>query len=486
MVILTDPHTASPSEHGCSELVAALACARDARAACDVAVDHLVANGFTMPSIYLYRGGRLRCYAVRGYWQVYDGMPPSAGVIGRCFSTGATVEVRSVDQSEDYLAAVPGVREEVCVPLRLDGEVVGALNLESLTVLPDDTAEQLLCVAASLCDRLRALGGVPRESGFQRLVVHAQLFAGAENETELQRLVVTAARDLSRLDTAMLALESGHQLSVRLAAGALESSLGQLDQESLRLFQSWVPQGTSCYSVNDASGQVFVGHEQVRQAGAQTVVVVPIASSTEELGLLIVADTAAVLPEPSTVELLELLAALTATSLRTVRALEQLRRRATRDPLTGLGHAGSFRNAMDEAMAATDQSGLAVAVMDVDRFKAVNDDRGHQAGDEVLQDLARKLASALPEPDCLYRIGGDEFAAIFHVTEVSSADDFARRLLEAARGDDGRSVSIGLAVAAAGESATDVVRRADQALYRAKRAGRNTYRVSRTPATAGQ
>lgn len=410
----------------------------------------------------------------------------AAGVIGRCFSTGTTVEVREVHQSKDYLAAVPGVREEICVPLRIDGEVVGALNLESLTALPGDTAEQLLAVAATLSDRLRDLGGVPRESGYQRLVVHAQLFAGAESETELQQLVVTAARDVAQLDTAVLVLRTGGQLGVRLAVGALEASLGQLDQQDLKLFQSWVPAGTSSYSVNDASGQVFVGHEQVREAGAQTVVVVPVASSTEDLGLLIVADTAAVLPEPSTVELLELLAALTATSLRTVRAVEELRRRASRDPLTGLGHAGAFRSAMDEAMHAADRAGLAVAVMDVDRFKSVNDDRGHQAGDEVLQALAKKLTDVLPEPDCVYRIGGDEFAAIFHVTEATDPDGFAQLLLEAARIDDGRSVSVGVAVVADAESTTDVVRRADQALYQAKRAGRNTYRVSRPPAAVGQ
>lgn len=463
--------------HG--KLLATLAEAQDVSDACQAAADHLVDVGFTMPSIYLYRGGRLRCYAVRGYWQVYDGMPASAGVIGRCFSSGETVEVRAVHQSKDYLAAVPDVRAEVCVPLRIDGLVVGALNLESLTALPDDTAQQLLTVANSLGDRLSALGGIPRESAYQRLAVHAQRFAGATDEEELQQLVVAAALDLSQLDTAVLALQTGTQLSVRLAAGALEDSLRQIDQEILRLFQSWVPSGTSCYSVNDASGQVFVGHEQVRQSGAQTVVVVPLTSSTGDLGLLIVADTAAVPPSSSTVEVMELLGALTATSLRTVRALEQLRRQATRDPLTGLGHAGSFRKAITEAMAATSPHQVAVAVMDIDRFKAVNDESGHLAGDELLKALSQVLASALPEPGCLYRIGGDEFAAILNVADVSDADALAQGLIEAARREGGRTVSLGLAVAEPGESASDIVRRADQAMYRAKRAGRNTYRFSR-------
>lgn len=461
-------------------LLADLALARDLRDACQIAVDHLVDAGLSMPSIYLYRGGRLRCYAVRGYWQVYDGMPPSAGVIGRCFSSGTAVQVRAVGQSEDYLAAVPGVREEVCVPLRIDGHVVGALNVESLTALPDDTADRLMEVADRLGDRLEDLGGIPRESGYQRLAVHAQRFAAATDEQVLLELVITAARDVSQLDSAMLALQVDGQLRVEAAGGALKSSLTDIDRAGLRLFQSWVVAGTSCYSVNDASGQVFVGHEQVRRAGAQTVVVVPLTSTREQLGLLIVAHRAAVLPDPSTVELLELLAALTATSLRTVRALELLRRQAASDPLTGLGHAGSFRAAMDDALLAADGH-VAVAVMDIDRFKAVNDDRGHQAGDVVLQQLGVRLSNVLSGSDRLYRIGGDEFAAILHVNEasdVTEAEAAAERLLQAARGQAGCSVSVGLAVAAAGETATAVVRRADQALYRAKRAGRNTYRRS--------
>jgi hypothetical protein len=65
----------------------AVASARDVREASALVVEHLARSGL-MPSVYLEQGGRLRCQAVRGYWQIYDGMPPSAGVIGRTFRTG--------------------------------------------------------------------------------------------------------------------------------------------------------------------------------------------------------------------------------------------------------------------------------------------------------------------------------------------------------------------------------------------------------------
>lgn len=484
-VLMVDPRESkAPSDSGPVDLLTRLAATTDARTACEVVVTSLVASGYPMPSIYLYRGGRLRCYAVRGYWQVFDGMPPTAGVIGRCFRTDKPVELRRVHESVDYLAAIPGVRVEVCVPLRIAGHVVGALNVETLDDLPADAADRLGEVADLLGERLRALGGVPQESGYQRLAVHAQRFAAATEEHELQQLVLTAAQDLSGLDSVGLAIQAEGRLTVAAASGTLAASLRRFDRHDLRLFQSWVEAGTSCYSVNDASGQVFRGHEQVRQAGAQTVVVVPLTASLEDLGLLIVADPAAVLPEPSTVEVLEVLGALTATSLRTVRALNLLRRQAARDPLTGLGHAGSFRSAMDAALSQPGPARTAVAVMDIDKFKAVNDAHGHQVGDELLQRLAGELAGALREEDGLFRIGGDEFAAILAVADANEAAAAAQRLVTAARGVESGTLSVGVAVAAAGESAVALVRRADQALYRAKRAGRDTYRVSAQPASA--
>lgn len=463
---------------GPKRLPAALDSAKDARAACQAAVDHLVACGFTMPSLYLYRGGRLRCYAVRGYWQVFDGMPPSAGVIGRCFRTGAVVVVDRVQKSVDYLEAIPGVRSEVCVPLRIDDEVVGALNIESLTRVSSGTVDTLQQVAGLLGARLGRLGGVPAESSYQRLATYAQKFAGADSEQELQQLAVEAARNLSALDSAVLALHADDELAVGVADGSLASSLSDIDERGLRLFESWVVAGTSCYSVNDESGRAFAGHEQVRKAGAQTVVVVPLVASGEDLGLLIVADPSAVLPEPAVVELLEVLGSLTATSLLTIRALEQLRQQAACDPLTGLGHAGAFQDALAEALHTAAPGEVAVAVTDIDRFKNVNDLHGHQAGDELLQSFATQLADVLVENDRLYRIGGDEFAAILHVKSAADAVTAAQLLVQRARDVDNGSVSVGVAVGAPEESPSDIVRRADQALYRAKRAGRNTYRLS--------
>jgi diguanylate cyclase (GGDEF)-like protein len=455
--------------------------ASDVPAACETVVDHLVDSGYPMPSIYLFRGGRLRCYAVRGYSKVYDGMPTSAGVIGQCFRTGKPVDLPRVRDSDEYLAAVAGVRSEVCVPIQIGDRVQGALNVESLTDLPADSPSRLSGIADLLADRVHELGGVPSEPGYQRLAMHAQHFAGATEERELQQLVLAAATDLSGLDSAALVTPVGRRLIVGAAGGSLQSGLQRIDQRGLRMFASWVASGTSCYSVDGTSGQLAAGSEQARRAGAQTVIVVPLLASREDLGVLMVAHPTAVVPASTTVELLEVLGALTATSLRTVRAVDQLRRQAAQDPLTGLGHAGTFRTTLADVISRPAEKQTAVIVMDIDRFKAVNDAHGHQAGDELLQRLARELAGALRAQDTLYRIGGDEFAAIITAADEIEAEKVTQRLLETARSVQSGSLSLGLAMAMAGESPMALEKRADEALYLAKRAGRNTYRVALEP-----
>lgn len=117
-----------------------------------------------MPSLYLARGGRLRCLAVQGYTQVYDGMPPTAGVIGRTVTTGRTHELRGVTTHDGYLAAGFAVQDEICVPVRLDRVCVGALNAESHGALPADGVEVLQEAAATFAVRLDELGGAPMET----------------------------------------------------------------------------------------------------------------------------------------------------------------------------------------------------------------------------------------------------------------------------------------------------------------------------------
>jgi len=193
-------------------------------------------------------------------------------------------------------------------------------------------------------------------------------------------------------------------------------------------------------------------------------------------GVLLVVDEEAKLPDPATVNLLELLAAQGWMAVERLRTLRRLYERASSDPLTGLRHYGPF----GERLAAAAPGRTALLAIDVDEFKAINDRYGHQAGDRALVDLARALEGALRESDDLYRIGGDEFVAVIEVRADPEAVTVAERLCAAARAT-GRTVSVGVAVQADGEAAELTLRRADAALYDAKRTGRDAVRVAPPP-----
>ncbi|MBA2731086.1 MAG: GAF domain-containing protein, partial [Euzebyaceae bacterium] len=140
-----------------------LSAARTIDEAASAVVEHLVEAGMPLPSLYLERGGRLRCRAMRGYWQVQDGIPPSRGVIGATVRAGTTMLIRP-QHSDDYIEAAPNVASEVCVPLWDAGTVVGALNVEAEFDLSDEHVRTVEASAAAFATRLAELGGRPRES----------------------------------------------------------------------------------------------------------------------------------------------------------------------------------------------------------------------------------------------------------------------------------------------------------------------------------
>lgn len=169
--------------------------------------------------------------------------------------------------------------------------------------------------------------------------------------------------------------------------------------------------------------------------------------------------------------LLRLVAAHASAGLDRLGEIAALRREAESDPLTGLRHQVPF----GERLATAVPGHTAVIVIDVDGFKQINDEYGHLAGDRALLALVEALSAALRAGDELYRIGGDEFAVVLDVGGEPEAQAVGQRLLEAAR-SSGQTVSVGAAVREPGESPRETLARADQALYAAKRAGRDTYR----------
>lgn len=168
---------------------------------------------------------------------------------------------------------------------------------------------------------------------------------------------------------------------------------------------------------------------------------------------------------------------------------ERLARLARRDPLTGISNRIVLRDRLEHAIDQTGRTGRRVGVLfiDVDRFKDLNDQFGHDVGDEVLRVIARRLESVSRRGDTVGRLGGDEFTLILeNLDDATGAATVAQKVLDVMEEPidaAGRmlavSVSIGVALTPDdGEDAATLLQHADRAMYAAKSAGRHRFTLS--------
>ncbi|MEU4621474.1 GGDEF domain-containing protein [Actinoplanes sp. NPDC023801] len=161
---------------------------------------------------------------------------------------------------------------------------------------------------------------------------------------------------------------------------------------------------------------------------------------------------------------------------------EQMARAAELDALTGIANRRAFDRAVEQAGAAPDAARrrIAVLLIDTDKFKEINDTRGHAAGDAALRAIADVLEAQTSPDDLVARLGGDEFAALLEGCDEDEAAAIARRMVAAVREipDCTATVSIGIAVASAAGLPAALCR-ADEVMYRVKRGGGDGVLVSR-------
>ena len=453
------------------------------RAACQGAVNALGEYAPATISVLLQVSDRLRCIAATGSWQVFSTVPPKSGIVGRVHASGLPAVVPSVAADPDYLPIRPDVRSEICVPILSAGRPIGVLDLQWNEPADleqwRDVAER---IAGLLGSRIAMLGGPPAESRSEKLLRHAAAFAAAPTERDLTVAALVAARDVSGLDVAVLIATrpDGPQLNRRTGTPSpletrVRAELDSAGPAPLRQLISHAHRYGASYTLGEPGHPAVGAHRPLIDAGVRTLVAVPF-GTPESGGVLLVADEELIRPDPTTVNLMELLAAQAWTCLDRLRTLIRLREQASSDPLTGLPHTGPFGRRMRR----TTPGRTALLAIDVDNFKEVNDTFGHQAGDRVLVGLARALEGALRAGDELYRTGGDEFVAVIDVARADEAVRIAERLVGAAR-QTGRTISVGVALADGDESPQETLRRADEALYTVKRNGRDG--VALTPAT---
>lgn len=214
--------------------------------------------------------------------------------------------------------------------------------------------------------------------------------------------------------------------------------------------------------------------------GALNVVVTPLIADGQHLGAAVVVCGPSVRTGLSQASLATLsqTASIVALTLRNARLVAELEALAGRDPLTGLANRRAFDDALEAEVARARRAGtpLSLVMLDLDRFKEVNDVHGHQVGDEVLRQLGVALATTARTGDVVARYGGEEFVILCPGCGPDQSLAVADRLRRAAEKVTALTVTASAGVATMPANATDggaLVAAADLALYQAKDAGRD-------------
>ena len=214
---------------------------------------------------------------------------------------------------------------------------------------------------------------------------------------------------------------------------------------------------------------------------ARNVVVLPLSAEGRWIGVLVVEHAArrGSRIERRAVSMLERFASHAGLALRNAWLLEQVQRLAETDGLTGIANRRTFEEVLDRELSRAEHrhEALSLVMLDIDNFKRLNDEHGHQAGDEVLREVSELISRHCREFDTAARYGGEEFALILPRCATDEAMSAAERLRTAiADASTSVPITVSIGVAAFPERASDsvgLVHAADLALYASKRGGRN-------------
>ncbi len=220
-----------------------------------------------------------------------------------------------------------------------------------------------------------------------------------------------------------------------------------------------------------------------REDGTKTGVIVPLIVGARVVGTISCWSPAAGEFTADDVQVLEMMASQVATAIAAAELHEASEREAHHDPLTTLPNRRQLSLDIRYEFDAAVRRGreMAVAMLDIDRFKHFNDEHGHQAGDAALQHVASILIQQVRKKDQIYRYGGEEFVIVFDSLSLAEARDACERLLRVVEGSPvpglpGARLTVSAGIVAMPGPWPDfdsVLRSADEALYAAKESGRN-------------
>jgi diguanylate cyclase (GGDEF)-like protein len=421
-----------------------------------------------------------------------------ASLVRRVRDTGEPLVVTGTEEGEvlgSQSALVHGLSSILVAPVRLKGRLLGVVYLDSRIakgIFTRDDVDILMAITNHVAVSLETARAAQLEVEVRATTEQRDLaellrssmtaFSTTLDPDEvLRRLLAALSRALPGEGACLLRRDGDGYVVADVSglapAAVVGRPLGPGEAESV---SALADQATATLGAT-AAGQPAPPAD-VLPAGTRSLITVPLATRGATVGVVMVASTAAGVYTDAHVRIAAALAGQAMSTYDNADLFAQVTRLATVDPMTGLSNRRHFLALADAAVSASGSAHrpLSAIMIDIDHFKRVNDSYGHRVGDRVIEEVGARLRSAMREGDIVGRYGGEEFALLVPAG-AGSATDVADRLLELVRGEPIETpagpmhitVSVGVAHQAVVHDLAALLERADQALYRAKRRGRN-------------
>jgi len=429
------------------------------------------------------------------------------GITGWVVATGQGVIVPDASR-HPRAVPVPGTplieEQMLLVPLRYEGMARGAIVLSRLgtgTFSEDDLrlVQVLADQAAVALENARSLASRDRlVQDLEALLEISRAGSTEHDEAALAGLVAEILVRTSGADACVVSRwdDSSAELEMLSWKGRLDCGQAGLRGDLARfpLTRRVLLEGQSQLVHGDRAGAAAAESAMLRRVGATQVLLLPLTASGRTIGILelYLATDERTFTEQETA-VYATMAGQAAVALQNVQLLRHLRAAADVDQVTGVNNHRYLQERLTQEVArsARSRSPLSVLMIDLDGFKAINDVHGHADGDRVLRNVAAGLRLAVRANDIVARYGGDEFVVLMPDTDLPAAQLVAERVVAGVRGQrhqlaDGTEGSVACSAGLAlypddGRTATRLLRTADAAMYRVKRAGGDSVSRSAPP-----
>jgi diguanylate cyclase (GGDEF)-like protein len=316
------------------------------------------------------------------------------------------------------------------------------------------------------------------------------LMAIIEAQTEIAKLgmdlgamldlVVNRMQSLTRAEGAIIEIVEGDEMVYRAAAGMAGSQLGLRLKRQGSLSGLCVQSG-DILQCRDSDSDPRVDRAACRRVGLRSMVVAPLVYDGTTIGVLKISSPEVDGFAARDIKVLELMTGLIGAAVYKASDFNDLYHKATHDPLTGVSNRALFYDRLRQGLllATRRASALGIVNLDMDGLKPINDRFGHRAGDAAIREIASRLRRVCRQSDTVARLGGDEFGVVLpDVKDRASVEQYAGRIsaeIDAPLQFEDEMLMLGASLGVAvypddGADVPELIDKADQAMYAAKRA----------------